>query len=385
MSVSDTFDVVVIGAGIAGVSLCARLCDSDKKVLLLDKESQPGFHATGRSAASFIPSYGCNVPALNLLTKASFEFFSQAPEGFASVPLLKRRGMLALVSAQAETTAQQLAEEIASVTGKLVQECSTDQMRVKIPLLGDEWAGGVYEQDVFDIEVETLLQGYLKQCRKQPAFRLISAKADSIDRNGEGWDIITGQGVFAAHTIVNAAGAWADEVASLAGITPLGLQPLRRTVALVDLPEEVNAGSWPLVMAADGSFYLKPDAGLMLVSPADEHKSEACDSQPEEIDIAYAVHYLEQTLGFSVSKVAASWAGLRTFAPDRVPVVGFDSHESRFFWLVGQGGHGIQTAPAMAELAAQLLVDDRVPKALSSLGFRREWVSPARFESGVAQ
>jgi D-arginine dehydrogenase len=379
---AETFDVIVIGGGMAGTSVGARL-SSDAKVLVLEKESQPGYHATGRSAAAFIPSYGYQIPALNLLTRASLPFFKQAPDGFTELPLLKRRGMLTVVDSNSSLSAETLAAEITAAIGCQIDVLTAAQIHKLVPLMRDTWTSAVYEGDVFDIDVDGLLQGYLRQCRAAPGFKLHCAEAQSIERHVRHWSVHTEDNEFVAPLIVNAAGAWADDVAQKAGVAPLNLTPLRRTAALIKLPEGNDVDTWPLVFAADGSFYLKPDAGLLLASPADEHLSPPCDAQPEELDVAFAAHYAEQALEMTVERVSSSWAGLRTFAADRAPVVGFDPEQPGFFWLAGQGGHGIQIAPALAELAASLILEKRVPASLEALGFEREWVCPGRLSDAL--
>ncbi len=366
----------------AGASVSASLC-SDAKVLLLEKESQPGYHATGRSAAAFIPSYGYQIPALNLLTRASLPFFTQTPNGFTEMPLLKRRGMLTLVNSNSSLSAETLAAEITAAIGCQIDVLTAAQIHNRIPLMRDTWTSAIYEGDVFDIDVDGLLQGYLRQCRASPGFKLHCAEAQSIERHVRHWSVHTHDNEFVAPLIVNAAGAWADSVAQEAGVAPLNLTPLRRTAALIKLPEGSNVDTWPLIFAADGSFYLKPDAGLLLASPADETLSPPCDAQPEELDVAFAAHYLEQALEMKVERVSHSWAGLRTFAADRAPVVGFDPQQPGFFWLAGQGGHGIQIAPALAELAASLIIDKTVPANLEALGFERDWVCPGRLSDAL--
>jgi D-arginine dehydrogenase len=379
---AEKFDVIVIGGGMAGASVSAMLC-SDAKVLLLEKESQPGYHATGRSAAAFIPSYGHQIPALIRLTRASLPFFTQPPHGFTELPLLKRRGMLTLVDSNTSQSAETLAAEITAAIGCQTDVLTAAQIHKSIPLVRDTWTSAIYEGDVFDIDVDGLLQGYLRQCRATPGFKLHCAEARSIERHVRHWSVHTGDDEFIAPLIVNAAGAWADSVARKAGVVPLSLTPLRRTAALIKLPDGNNVDTWPLVFAADGSFYLKPDAGLLLASPADEHLSPPCDARPEELDVAFAAHYAEQVLEIKVERVSSSWAGLRTFAADRAPVVGFDAEQPGFFWLAGQGGHGIQIAPALAELAASLILEKRVPASLEALGFERDWVCPGRFSDAL--
>ncbi len=376
--VSDQhYDIIVIGAGIGGASLSA-LCSDSARVLLLEREDQPGYHATGRSAAAYIPSYGADNPALSALTRASLEFFSGPPVGFSGVPLLSRRGLLTLMSAETwreQSTQDEMFPGVEVVDGEF--------LRTRLPPLRAGFAGGgLFERDVFDIDVSALHQGFLGQLQRSGGELVSGAEVQRLERRAGMWTVHTSVARYAAPVVVNAAGAWADEIAGLAGVRRCGLTPLRRTAITVRPPEGWSVDTWPLVMSADHGFYFKPDAGALLVSPADEHPSDPCDAQPEELDVAYAVQYLEQALDISVKRVSHKWAGLRSFVADRTPVVGFDADVDGFSWLAGQGGHGIQISPALAGLAASQLLGSDVPAALADVGFDPEWVSPERSALG---
>ena len=365
----------------AGASIAGELSDR-MRVLLLEREEQPGYHSTGRSAAAFIPSYGYNNPSLRLLTHLSLPRLLEPPEIFQIPTLLHRRGLLTLCPPGQESSVEAEFERVQkSVAG--VFRADTDFIRMKIPSIRDEYAApGWFEPDAFDIDVHALHQGYLRILRREGGRLVNRANVTGIERNGDVWCVDTPEASYSAPLLVNAAGAWADELAALAGIGGIGLMPMRRTAVLIDPPDNCDVSTWPLVMSADGTFYFKPDAGLLLVSPADEHLSVPCDSQPEELDVAYAVHFAETALQLQVRRVKHSWAGLRNFVADRTPVVGFDSTVDGFFWLTGQGGHGIQIAPALAQLAASMIIDNQVPMALDALGFQTDWVSPGRFNDG---
>lgn len=375
------YDVIVIGAGIAGASLAAELAQ-DRSVLLLEREDHPGYHATGRSAAAFIPSYGASNPALRLLTACSKPFFESPPENFSDVPLLHSRGLMTLFE---DDGAQRAREEQASLNTLLqcgITDLDKAQILARIPLLRDNWCRGAwFESDVADIDVHALHQAHLRVASAVGTDFLERAEVKGIDYRGGLWRLKTSRGVTAAPRIVNAAGAWADSVAMLAGAKPLGLQPLRRTAVLIRPPDGIDVSEWPLVFDHEGRFYIKPDAGLILVSPADEHPSPPCDARPEELDIAYAVHFAEQALDFRISSVEHSWAGLRTFAADRTPIIGPDPRLPGWFWLAGQGGHGIQIAPAAAKLAAALFDGQAVPEELAASGFDEQWVSVERIHT----
>jgi len=237
----------------------------------------------------------------------------------------------------------------------------------------------VLEPGSADIDVAALHQGYLRQARAAGALTVMDSEVTSIERSGGRWVVDTTQGRHAGNVVVNAAGAWGDEVARLAGARPVGLRPLRRTAMLIDPPRGLDCAGWPAAIALDESFYFKPDAGRLLLSPADEEPSPPCDAQPEELEIAIAVDRFENASGARVEKVWHRWAGLRVFSADRTPVVGFDPVAEGFFWLVGQGGYGIQTAEALGRLSAALACDDEVPADLAAAGVDAALLARSRF------
>jgi D-arginine dehydrogenase len=373
----EAFDIIIIGAGMAGASV-ARELSGQARVLLLEREQQPGYHSTGRSAAAFIPSYGADNPALRLLTNHSLDVMLEPPAELGCGELLRRRGLLTLCTPDdASELEREYARHLAAVPSLLLAD--SDFIRMQVPLVTDDYAqGGWFEQDVYDIDVHALHEGYLRDLRRRGGQTVNAVDIQNISREKDLWHIATADATYCAPVLVNAAGAWADQIAALAGVQTIGLAPLRRTAVLLDPPAGCDVSAWPVVMASDGSFYFKPDAGLILVSPADEHPSAPCDAQPEELDIAYAVHFAQQALQLEVRQVKHSWAGLRNFAPDRTPVIGFAADSEGFFWLAGQGGHGIQTAPAAAKLAASLLLQRGLPADLEDAGFDLGWVSPLR-------
>jgi D-arginine dehydrogenase len=373
--VSTTHDVIIIGGGMAGASVGFELA-ADRRVLVLEAEEQPGYHATGRSAAAYIPSYGFDNPALRCLTLASRSSLESPAPDFHEGTFLKRRGLLSLAH---EKNLDQLRSIYEAQRDALpgIEWVGSDTLHDAVPLLRDEYTGGaICEQDVFDIDVHGLHESYLKGLKRRGGVCESNSPVRTISRTAKGWQVDTANRSYSAPVIVNATGAWADEVAALAGVSPIGIQPLRRTAILLETPVDTDA--WPLVMETGVGFYFKPDAGLLLVSPADETPSPACDAAPEELDVAYAAHYAEQTLDLDVRQIKHSWAGLRSFVADRTPVIGFDGAADGFFWLVGQGGHGIQIAPATAMLAAALIAGQELPPALMEQGFDLAWVSPAR-------
>ena len=376
-----SYDIIVIGGGIAGASIAAELSRSHR-VAILEAESQPGFHSTGRSAAAFIPSYGAECDALRSLTLASYDFFATDAHGELSVPLLQRRGLVTIAHNWSESDAARDMASLNSLMPGCVSMISGNEVEAHLPRIRTEWAMAAwYEPDVYDIDVDATHQFFLSALKRRGGELLCGMPVSQLRYQDEMWVVEAANVTLRARTLVNAAGAWAEEIGSRAGAAPQGLCPMRRTALLLNLPDVGDPSDWPLVLDHGGSFYLKPDAGNLLVSLADETPSAPCDAQPEEIDIAYAVHNMQQAFDIDVQRVEHSWAGLRTFAPDRVPIFGYDQHVPHFFWAVGHGGHGIQIAPAAARLCAALIRREPIPEDILQLGFNLTDVQPSRFDS----
>jgi D-arginine dehydrogenase len=356
-------DVIVIGGGIAGAAAAAFL-SARADVVLLEREAVLAHHTTGRSAAQYIEHYG--GPVNERLTVASRAFFTAPPDDWAATPLVSPRAALNVGTA-ADLDA--LAAET-KAGGSDVVALSALETRVICPALRPEWvAGGVIELGALDIDVAALHQGFVGQARRNGASIVVSAGVRRLERDRTRWHVFTDDDQFEADVIVNAAGAWGDEIATLAGVRPIGLQPLRRTAFTVAAPPD--SGGWPLVHAVDGAFYFKPEsAGQLLCSPADETPSPPCDVRPEEIDVARAIDHINEATTLAIRHVRSQWAGLRTFTPDRAPVLGFDDGVDGFMWHVGQGGTGIQTAPAAGRAVASLVLDGRLPDDLGGLTTR---------------
>ena len=373
------YDVIVVGAGMAGTSVAAEL-SKRYSVVLVERESHPAMHATGRSAATYIPSYRAENPALRLLTRASGAFLKSPPAGFAKNALLKPRGLMTLLRGMGGVSWTQELTNLNSLLEYPITMLPASDVQSRLPELSAEWLSDAWwEADVHDIDVHGLHQGYLKVFRENGG-RMVLAEHACPRFENDAWQISVADEYLEAPVVVNAAGAWADELAESAHVARLGLQPKRRTAILVSPPVDCDVTDWPVVLAYDESFYFKPDAGMLLVSPVDAHKSPPCDAQPEEIDMAYAADFATQALsGLEVKRIAHSWAGLRTFASDETPVIGFDSSAPGFFWCAGQGGHGIQIAPAVAKLSAAMIGGDDNSTELRDLGFLPDWVSPSRF------
>ncbi len=368
------FDIAVIGGGMAGAAVAAHLVDH-ARVLVLERESQPGYHATGRSAALFSEIYG-NAP-IRALTRASREFFYTPPRNFTEVPLVSPRGVLFVANAEqvAELEAFASLPDVASGTRRV----GANEARALSSSLREGYvAAALHEPDARDLDVHALHQGYLRQLRDHHGKLVNNAGVTSLVYSNEQWTIHADAGIFHAKTIVNAAGAWVDKIAMLAGATPIGIQPLRRTAFMIDAPANSDAEHWPLTIDIGEQFYFKPDAGRLLLSPADETPSAPCDAWPEDMDIAMAVDRIERATTLSITHVGQKWAGLRSFVEDRSPVIGYDPRIANFFWIAALGGYGIQTAPAVGRLAAALIRRLPVPDDMLELGLDVALIAPAR-------
>ena len=369
----QVFDIVVIGAGMAGASAAAYLSET-KRVALLEMEDAAGYHATGRSAALWTANYG--PPDVRLLTLLSRPFFATPPDGFAAAPLLRRRPVLFLA-----TQAQLPDLDRTLRAGHGVRPVTPAEAKAMLPPLRDGYAAGAaVEDDAFDMDVSAIHQGYLRQVRARNGILALRHRAGRIARVADSWHVETSAGVtFQAGCVVNAAGAWGDEVAAHAGVAPIGLVPKRRTAAIVD-PGSWDADhrpiveNWPMVLDVSERWYARPEArNRLMVSPADATPTHAHDVRPEEIDIAIAIDRMRQALDIDVHRIEHSWAGLRTFTPDGSLAFGFEPGSDGFFWCVGQGGYGIQTAPAAGRLVADLVLGRDPGEAASAM------VDPARF------
>lgn len=372
----DSWQVVVIGAGIAGASVAAELADLGARVLLLEREGQPGYHATGRSAALFTVAYG--PPVIRALSRASEARFRAAGDGTA---LLRPRGAMFIARADQMAALEALAGEL----GAAVSPLSADQARATVPLLRQgHVAGALMDAGAADIEVETLHRHYLRKLAQAGGETRLGAEVTAIDRAGGGWRITARGHEIRAEIVVNAAGAWADEIAGIAGVARVGLVPKRRTALLVAAPDGVAIDRWPLTVDVDEAFYFKPDAGKLLLSPADETPSPPCDASPDELDVAIAIDRVQQALDLPVRRVDHKWAGLRSFVADKCPVVGHAPQAPGFFWLAGQGGYGIQTAPALSRWAAAAVLGRPEPADIADQGVAAAMMAPGRLARAAA-
>jgi D-arginine dehydrogenase len=340
----NDYDVLIVGGGIAGASLGAELAGS-RRVLLIEAESQCGFHSTGRSAAFWLESYG--GPIVAQLTSASRPFLDRPPPGFSESGFLRTRGDLHI-------TRDALPELPSSVKARIVERAELERM---IPGIRPEWRRALFEPGCADIDVAGLHSACLRQFRRSGGEMRTDSPFASARRVGGRWRANLSNGTeIDANVVVNAAGAWADEVAEAAGVEPIGIAPKRRTMVQLRVGRS-GLRNLPLVDDSDGTFYFKGEGDRTVwLSPHDEIESDPCDAAPEEIDVAMAIDRFEKAVDWPIEAVERRWAGLRSFAPDRVPVYGFDPAAPGFFWCAGQGGFGIQTAPAAAKMAAAVLL-----------------------------
>jgi D-arginine dehydrogenase len=340
-------DVAVIGGGMAGMSIAGELAGA-QTVAVLEQEADLGHHATGRSAAALLESYGGSE--IRALTRASRRLLEAAD---TASPLLTPRSLLWIAEAP---DVDAIAEMLAERPG--LRALSPADAQAMCPVLrGDTLAAVAIEPGARDIDVAALLQMYASRATAAGAVVHRRCRVERVERGSRRWLLHHASGTVSADVVVNAAGAWADQVAGLFGARPCGLQPLRRTIAIARTDQAVSP-SWPMVAAVDEGFYFRPEGPHILFSPADETPSEPCDARPDEADVALAIERVNRVTDLALRSVVTTWAGLRTFTPDRRPVVGFDRQVPGLFWLAGQGGYGIQAAPALARLAAALLRGD---------------------------
>jgi D-arginine dehydrogenase len=371
----DSIDVCIIGGGMAGASVAFHLAPH-ASVVLLEREPHVGYHSTGRSAALYAPQYGSAV--IRRLTAAAGAFLSAAPDGFAAVPLMTDRGFMTIGSV-AQRPALARHEAIARASGQTATRLSAREAREIVPSLRPEatdWA--LLDSTAQDLDVEALLQGFLRGARAHGARVLTARDVAVLERDRGGWRVGGADFDVRARVVVDAAGAWADEIAGRAGVPPLGLVPHRRTAFIFDGPENVAIARWPMVSDADELFYFKPEAGRLLGSLAEEVPSPPTDAQPDALDVAVAVDRIEQTVDFSVRRVLRSWTGLRVFGRDRDPVSGFEPGVPGFYWHAAIGGYGIQTAPALGEFAAAMILGHAPPAALAERGLTSAQLAPER-------
>ncbi|WP_342244127.1 NAD(P)/FAD-dependent oxidoreductase [Pseudomonas sp. OTU5201] len=368
-------DYIIIGAGIAGASTGFWLSRYGR-VLVLEREEHAGYHSTGRSAALYTVAYG--TPQVRALTAASRAFFDAPPAGFSEHPLLTPRGeMVVDFSGDAEELQRQFDSALENVPD--MQMLTVDQACALVPVLRrDKVQGAMLDPSAADIDTDALHQGYLRGIRRNGGEVRHNCEVTGVRREGEQWRVETSLGSVQAPVLVNAAGAWCDQLAQLAGVPPLGLQPKRRAAFIFSPPEGVDAHKWPALVSLDESFYFKPDAGMLLGSPANADPVDPHDVQPEELDIALGIYQIEEHTSMTIRRPARVWAGLRSFFPDGDLVSGYDPRTPGFYWVAGQGGYGIQTSAAMGEASACMILRQPLPEHLTQFGLTEAMLSPAR-------
>ncbi|MCE2517938.1 MAG: FAD-binding oxidoreductase [Alphaproteobacteria bacterium] len=344
---ATTTDALIIGGGIAGISAAARL-SAQMKVAVVEMESSTAYHSTGRSAAMFIRNYG--PPAVRALNRLAEPFYRN-PEGFSDMPLLSPRGEMTLDCGDDDAAFAAYCEDSVGL------EHLTGEEACKIvPILRpDVVRRAVYEPDASDIDVHQLMSCFTRMAKANGATINSRHEALTLPANNGGWSVESTGGTYHAATVINAAGAWADELARRAGLRPMMITPKRRSAVVVPMAEGYDCSSWPLTVPATESWYIRPDNGRLMISPADADPVEAQDIHPDDMVLAEGIHRFEQATTMTVNRIEHQWAGLRSFPPDHNPVVGFAPDADGFFWLAWQGGYGIQTSPALSQLTAELI------------------------------
>ena len=369
-----TFDFAVIGAGVSGASAAYEL-QGDARVVLIEAEAQPGYHSTGRSAALYTPNFGPAV--VRRLNAAGRNFFEAPPAGFAETPLLSPRGALTIFKTDDEAP---IAALLANGTARdPIHRISVAEALRLAPVLRPEAVGAAcFEPGVTDMDVAAIHQGFLRGFRQRGGTLRRARPVTALARVDGAWRITAGGEEIRAATVVNAAGAWGDVLGRMAGARPVGLVPKRRTALVTEGPDGLDLHAMPLVEFAGDAPYLKPDGGRLMASLADETPVEPQDAQPDDMDIAVLVDWLESHTHVTVRKAPRTWAGLRSFVADKNPVVGFDSEQPGFFWLVGQGGYGIMMSPTLARIAAALATGRPLPADIVAAGIDPADLAPDR-------
>ena len=375
MHAMERCDFLVVGAGMAGASAAFWLAERGR-VVVLEQEDVPGYHSTGRSAAMYMQTYG--GPLTKGLAVTGRSFLTDPPSGFAASPLLSSREVLYVGRADQIDMLDRFYEENRRRVPTLARLDANQALEQPVPLREDYVAGAVLEPEAEEIDVAALHQGFLRGLRARGGTLMTEAAVTAFARARGLWHAETPAGAYCAPVVVNAAGAWCDAVAACAGVAPIGLQPKRRTAFIFDGPADGSVDGWPMVHDIDDAFYLKPDAGRILGSPADETPSEPCDVYPEELDIAIGADRIMQATTLDIRHIRNKWAGLRSFVRDRQPVAGFDIAAEGFFWLAGQGGAGIMTAPALGAVTAALVTGEPLPEAVAAHGIAAERLGPGR-------
>lgn len=368
-------DFVIIGGGISGAA-AAYFLSGLGSVALLEREPHYGAHSSGRTAGQY--TVGITADCMRAMAGASRSFFTSPPEGFAETPLVSRRGSLTVGRAEQASVLDRLHERVQAVGGTS-EKLDRDDAHALFPaLLEDRFASGVYEADALDIDVDALLQGYIRGAKRNGAVLAAGAEIAAISRSTGGWTVTTGDETYQAAVLVNAAGAWADKIAALAGQAPIGITPYRRTAFTFPLLPGSTGAEWPHVTTADYSWYVKPEAGCFMGSPADAVPVEPGEMYADYVDVAQGIHNIERDTALKINRPLNTWAGMRSFVRDRNPVCGGRKGTADFLWMTAQGGCGVLTSPAMGEALAAIAQGADLPDPMRSLGLTVADLAPDR-------
>ena len=376
----ETCDFLIIGAGIAGASVAFELAPHGR-VIVLEREAVPGHHSTGRSAAVLTQNYGNSI--IRRLTLATRPFLEHPPDGFTEYPLTSPRQMLWIAREDQKAGLEATLDEAQRLVPTIRAVEPTEAYTFCSALRNDYVAYAILEPHALDLDVHAIHQGFLRGLRSRGGTVVTHAEVVRFRQTDASWEVHTPDQQYAAAVVVNAAGAWCDVIGELAGARPVGLVPKRRTAFTCDGPAEIppeEVAAWPVVIDSDEEFYFKPESGGILASPADETPMDPCDVFPDDYDVAVAIDRIHKATTLSITHINRRWAGLRSFVPDKTPVVGMDSERAGFFWLAGQGGYGIQTSAAMGRTAAGLIVNRRLPQDLTDMGLTPEDLAPLRVQ-----
>ena len=367
-------DFIVIGAGIAGSSAACRLSQHGK-VIILEKESSPGYHTTGRSAAFFTENYGNSK--IRAITRASRSFLEKPPRFFGNNKLMHNYGGSLFIANKSQNQLIENELKYSKSNKANILEISPSEALIKVPIIKKEYLHrALIEPDAKAMDVDLIHQGFLRGLKDNEGKIILNAEVIDIKKINDQWRITTKEEILTSRYIVNAAGAWADRIGAMANCQTLDLQPKRRTVIIFSKNNNIDISNWPVVIDIGENFYFKPEAGKILASPGDETDSLPCDSQPEEIDIAITVDRIENATKFNIKKIDHKWAGLRSFLPSRSPAVFEDLKQSGFFWLAGQGGYGIMTSPAISEMIECLITGKKWPTYLEEESIYPDTLKP---------
>ena len=369
------YDYIVLGGGIAGASIAYYLAD-EGRLLILEQETQPGYHTTGRSVAVHTDSYG--PEPVRKLARASIDFLLDPPDGFSDVPLQHPLGLVFVATEEQKDDLLGFLKSVQEISPDIT-EISVDRVIEMVPVMkADQLAAAFYDQRTIGLDVNAIHQGYLRYTRAGGGDLVCLAEVGSLKYQSGIWQVETANGNYSAPVIINAAGAWADVVADMAGVRRINIVPKRRTCIVFPAPEGLDVNRWPAIIDAHENYYFKSDAGALIGSLGDETPDVPCDVQPDEMDVAMTVDRIENATTMTIDRLVRKWAGLRSFVEDRCPVIGYAPDAEGFFWCAGQGGYGIATSPALGKCAAELVLGRDFPGEVLELGVRQEDLAPQR-------